>query len=85
MRVIPLELARQLREAGLVWKPEPGDRFVVPDRDLDEVFVLSHMTIEVHRLERAAAGWVVHTTVGEFAAPGAEEAYGRALLGLLTV
>ena len=42
MRVIPLELARQLREAGLVWKPEPGDRFVVPDRDLDEVFVLSH-------------------------------------------
>src|SRR5205823_3062446 len=39
-------------EAGLVWKPEPGDRFVVPDRDLDEVFVLSHMTIEVHRLPK---------------------------------
>jgi hypothetical protein len=49
--VIGLQLARELRGAGLVWKPAPGDRFVIPDRDLDEnVFVLSNMTIEVHEL-----------------------------------
>jgi hypothetical protein len=47
--VLPLDLAQRLRAAGLVWKPAPGDRFAVPDRDLDdEVFVLSNMTIEVH-------------------------------------
>ena len=45
------QVARELREAGLVWKPGPGDRFTIPDRDLDDdVFVLSHMTIEVHTL-----------------------------------
>jgi hypothetical protein len=49
--VIALQLARELREAGLAWKPAPGDRFAIPDRDLDEdVFVLSDMTIEVHDL-----------------------------------
>ena len=40
-------LATSLRDAGLVWSPAPGDRFVVPDRDLDDqVFVLSDMVIE---------------------------------------
>lgn len=49
--MIPLDLAMRLREAGLVWKPAPGDRFAIPDRDLDDdVFVLSDMTIEVHEL-----------------------------------
>jgi hypothetical protein len=49
--VIPLELAVRLRDAGLAWKPAAGDRFTVPDRGLDDdVFVLSHMTIEVHEL-----------------------------------
>jgi hypothetical protein len=48
--VIPLELARALRDAGLVWKPVPGDRFVVPDRELDDLFYLSHMTIEAYEL-----------------------------------
>src|SRR3954454_11176070 len=44
-------MAQQLKEAGLTWKPAPGDRFAIPDRDLDdEVFVLSHMTIEVHTM-----------------------------------
>jgi hypothetical protein len=47
--VLSLDLARQLRLAGLVWKPQPGDRFVVPDRDMDdEVFVVSDMTVQVH-------------------------------------
>jgi len=47
--VIGVQVARQLKEAGLVWKPALGDRFAIPDRDLDnEVFVLSNMTIQVH-------------------------------------
>jgi hypothetical protein len=49
--VIGVQLARQLKRAGLDWKPGPGDRFAIPDRDLDEeVFVLSNMTIEVHTM-----------------------------------
>jgi hypothetical protein len=47
--VLSVNLAARLREAGLAWKPAPGDRFVIPDRGLDEeVFVLSNMTIQVH-------------------------------------
>jgi hypothetical protein len=47
--MIPVELARRLRAAGLRWDPVRGDRFVITDRDMDgEVFVLSDMTIEVH-------------------------------------
>jgi len=49
--VIGVQLARELKDAGLIWKPGPGDHFAIPDRDLDEdVFVLSHMTIEVYAL-----------------------------------
>ena len=49
--MIGVQVAQQLREAGLTWKPGPGDRFAIPDRDLDDdVFVLSNMTIEVYRL-----------------------------------
>jgi hypothetical protein len=49
-RVLSLSIARRLRDAGLSWTPERGDRFVVADRDMDdEVFVLSDMTTEVHR------------------------------------
>jgi len=44
-------MAQLLKDAGLTWKPGVGDRFAIPDRDLDdEVFVLSNMTIEVHNL-----------------------------------
>jgi hypothetical protein len=49
--VIGVQLAQQLKEAGLGWKPGPGDRFAIPDRDLDdEIFVLSNMTIEVYSM-----------------------------------
>ncbi|MEV6487691.1 pilus assembly protein CpaE [Actinoplanes sp. NPDC051633] len=49
--MIDVQLAQQLKEAGLVWKPAAGDRFAIPDRDLDEeVFVLSNMTIEVYQV-----------------------------------
>lgn len=47
--VITLEQARRLRKAGALWVPAAGDRFVVPDREMDDdVFVVSDMTVEVH-------------------------------------
>lgn len=47
--MVSIELARRLRAAGVRWEPAPGDRFILPDRDMDDdVFVLSHMTIDVH-------------------------------------
>ncbi len=46
--MISVELARALRVAALDWTPAPGDRFVVPDRDMDDdVFVISDMAIDV--------------------------------------
>ena len=48
--MLSVDLARALRDAGLHWTPARGDSFVVPDKDMDsDVFVLSDMTIEVHR------------------------------------
>ena len=56
-RVLSVEIARQLRDAGLSWTPARGDRFFVADRGMDdEIFVLSDMTIEVHHY---AAGPVI--------------------------
>jgi hypothetical protein len=53
--VITRELAEALRRAGLVWRPASGDRFLVPDRDLDDqVFVVSGMAIEVSDLPTGA-------------------------------
>jgi hypothetical protein len=47
--MISLALALRLRNAGLKWRPERGDWFLLPDRDMDEDrFVVSDMTIEVH-------------------------------------
>lgn len=51
MAVISLALAHLLRDAGLTWKPAYGDRFCVPDRDMDDqVFVIADMTVDVHDL-----------------------------------
>ena len=50
-RVISLDLAHRLRAAGVEWSPGHGDRFMVPERDLDDaVFVVSDMVVEVHDL-----------------------------------
>jgi hypothetical protein len=47
--MITVELASRLRDAGVAWEPAPGDRFVIPDRGMDDdVFVVSNMTIDVH-------------------------------------
>jgi len=46
--VISVELAIALRDASVAWRPERGDAFMVPDRDLDDqVFVLSDMVIDL--------------------------------------
>ena len=47
--VVSIELAHELRDAGLRWSPTRGDHFIVADRGMDDdVFVLSDLTIEVH-------------------------------------
>ncbi len=49
--MISVELAERLKEAGVVWAPTPGDRFAIPDRDLDDqVFVISDMVVQVQDL-----------------------------------
>src|SRR3954447_11364905 len=49
--MISLDLARRIRAAGITWVPAAGDRFFVPDRDMDdEVFVVSDMVVQVHDL-----------------------------------
>lgn len=46
--MISVDLARELRDAGLDWEPHDGDRFVIPDRELDHhVFSISEMTVDV--------------------------------------
>ena len=48
--MISHELAGRLHELGLRWTPSEGDRFVLPDRDLDgKVFTISDMVVEVRR------------------------------------
>ena len=43
-------LDHHLRGLGRPWDPSPGDRFTIPGRDLDQVFVVAEMTIEVEDL-----------------------------------
>lgn len=51
VEVIRVELALELKRSGLSWSPAAGDRFVVPDRDMDdEVFVVSEMAIEARAM-----------------------------------
>lgn len=49
--VIPRQLARALRDAGLTWAPAKGDWFVIPDHGLDHLeFVISDMVVEARRM-----------------------------------
>ncbi|MDR7252497.1 hypothetical protein J2X46_001473 [Nocardioides sp. BE266] len=46
--MISRDLALRLHDAGLAWSPANGDRFWLPDRELDEaVFIVSDMVVEV--------------------------------------
>jgi hypothetical protein len=45
--MISTESALALRDAGLVWRPQSGDRFQLNEPELDaDVFTVSEMTIE---------------------------------------
>ncbi len=47
--MIPVALARELAESGLVWQPAQGDRFVIDRGELaDQMWVLSDMVVELH-------------------------------------
>lgn len=47
--MLSVDLARQLHEAGLIWSPLAGDRFVVDRAGMaHDVFYLADMTVEVH-------------------------------------
>jgi hypothetical protein len=47
--MISTELARALRDSGLVWKPAAGDSFRIDRIEADEeLFTLSDMTVEAH-------------------------------------
>lgn len=59
--MISLDLARELKEAGLVWKTSINDFFGIPDRDMDErVFVLADMMANMDIFR----GWPVVTFHG---------------------
>ena len=52
--MIPLALALELKEAGLVWQTKLHDFFAIPDRDLnDRIFVLSDVMATMSLLR----GW----------------------------
>lgn len=47
--MIATELARALRDSGLVWHPLAGDAFRIDRVEVDgDVFILSDMTVEAH-------------------------------------
>ena len=47
--MISIDLARALREAGVVWHPRTGDRFAILQPEMaGEVFTISDMMIEAH-------------------------------------
>ena len=49
--MISPDLAHRLHDAGLAWSPSNGDRFWLPERDLDQtVFTVSDMVVEVRDL-----------------------------------
>jgi hypothetical protein len=47
---LAVRIAALLDARGTGWQPRSGDRFVFPDRELEQVFVISEMTIEVAEL-----------------------------------
>lgn len=49
--MISLDMAKQLKEAGVKWAPAQGDKFALFDRDLDDrIFVINDMTTVIELL-----------------------------------
>jgi hypothetical protein len=66
------DLARRLHDAGLAWSPRNGDRFWLPERDLDEaVFLVSDMVVEVRDV--ASGRVLAFNGTTEWALDGVEE------------
>lgn len=66
------DLALRLHDAGLTWSPANGDRFWLPDRDLDEaVFTVSDMVVEVR--EHASGRVLAFNGTTEWALDDVEE------------
>jgi hypothetical protein len=54
--MLSLEVARNLKNAGLTWQPQKGDQFIVPDRGLDEqVFAVNDMAVIIETLQGSPA------------------------------
>jgi hypothetical protein len=87
--VIPIELATALRDAGLVWHPRVGDRFMLVQGTFDgEVFTLSDMVVEAHNASTGAVlafngttEWALDSTPAEDALWLPREDQLRELLG----
>jgi hypothetical protein len=87
--MISLDTAQRLRDAGLRWEPEAGDRFVITDpRTDDEVYVVSNMTIDVHRFAsgtvlgfNGTTEWALDSIEQQRALWLPREGQARALLG----
>ncbi|MBX3058302.1 MAG: pilus assembly protein CpaE [Anaerolineae bacterium] len=59
--MIPLALAKQLKEAGLVWQTAVNDFFAIPDRGMDDkVFVISDVMVTMELVQ----GWPALTFHG---------------------
>jgi hypothetical protein len=66
------DLARRLHDAGLAWSPSNGDRFWLPDSDLDQaVFLVSDMVVEVRDV--ASGRVLAFNGTTEWALDGVEE------------
>ena len=87
--MISRELAEELRRVGPVWTPANGDRFVIPDHDLDDaVFVISDMTIETQHVPgghvikfNGTTEWALDSIAAELALWLPREDQVRAMLG----
>jgi len=54
--MITKEMAGKLKALGLQWQPAKGDRFVVPDRGLDDqVFTINDMAVIIESLQGTPA------------------------------
>ena len=50
--MISVDLARRLAADGVLWQPQPGDRFTIDQPNVvGEVFWISHLTIDVHTFQ----------------------------------
>jgi hypothetical protein len=112
--MISVEVARALSDAGVRWDPQPGDRFVITDREMDEdIFVVSTMVWAIDSVQQTDTLWlpsesqlrellggtfrslarengayrvcaVVSGRETDVTADTPEDAYGRAILRLIT-